>query len=472
MKKMHTAIRCTGIIIVVFLLSLSLPAFSQGAMNDFCVTPPFIVGGVIPNLLLMIDNSASMFDLTYVDAGTATRRANYCYDQTYQFGQHYEGYFDDWFVYYEYDFANEHFFKNPAFPVACDKYVAGTLCIDFGWDAFGEKTVTRFVAEGNYMNWLSASKFDVQKKILTGGKYSVADQELIQETRGCVGRKFIKEALDQQSYIEGGVNTPLEIVFGVRGPEHPYSETSLTLGGTTEIDIFDGDYDEQLCADAINAILDDENKQTITEGIEDCLEFVRGKRCSLDDSIACNNDADCAGAAGVCDIVNDGVCGIVNDGVCGFVNNGVCAITTAGVCTADNGVCGGKVCIGGADAQTPCTRNKDCDSNICRNACVGGGVAGAQCNNDNDCIFNSCSAGKVGVLCTVNADCDLETCTNAGPTFGNPCVVNADCNTQECTAPPAMVGNACNINPDCNSGGGGACTAPPGNGWKRLSFRH
>jgi type IV pilus assembly protein PilY1 len=457
MKKRNTPIKCTGFIILALLLSLSLPALSQGAMNDFCVTPPFIVGGVTPNLLLMIDNSASMFDLTYVDLGTVTRRANYCYDQTYNFGSHYEGYFKDWFIYYEYDFVNEHFVEIPAFPGACDKLVPGSLCIDLGVGAFGETVVTRFVAEGNYLNWISASKFDVQKKILTGGKYNVVDQELIQQTRGCVGRKFIKEALDQQSYIEGGPNTSLGITFGVRGPEHPYSETALTLGGTTEIDIFEGDYDEQLCGDAINSILDDENKQTIQDNIEACLAYTAGKHCSLDEFTPCNNDGDCAGEAGTCNIVNDGVCGIVNDGICELINNGICAVTTAGVCTADDGVCGPRLCVGGVDDGNACNNNGQCDSGVCSKLCVGGGVAGSPCNNDNDCTFSSCTAGKVGNLCSANPDCDLETCT-AGK-IGDPCVVNADCNTKECTA--GLVGNPCVINQDCNTGGAGACTAPP-----------
>jgi type IV pilus assembly protein PilY1 len=544
MKKMNKNIRSTGIVVLVLLLSLMLPALSQGAdvMNDYCSTPPFIVGGVTPNLMLMIDNSASMFDITYVDRGgivcsgnnaqycdsdsecAATgsgtcdvelRRGNYCYDQTYQFGEHYEGYFKDWFIFYEYDFVNEHFNEVPALPGACDKHVAGTLCIDIGWDAFGERTVIRFVAEGNYLNWLTASKFDVQKKILTGGKYQAPF--LIQETRGCVGRKFIKEALAQQSFIEGGPNTALGITFGVRGPKHPYSETSLTLGGTTEIDIFEGDYDEQLCGDAINSILDDDNKQTIQSNIEACLVYSGGKHCSLDDSIPCNTDADCAGEAGVCDIfndgvcdifndgvctlyndgvcdaINDGVCDIVNDGVCGIVNdgvctlfndgvcgifndgvctvyndgvcnilndgvcqvvnNGTCAVTTAGVCTDNNGTCSaGRVCIGGVDDGNACNNNGQCDSGLCSKLCIGGGKAGAVCNNDNDCLYSSCTAGKIGNLCSVNADCDLETCTNPGSTFGDTCVVNADCNSAECTAgEPIKIGTPCASNDQCDT---------------------
>ena len=31
--------------------------------------------------------------------------------------------------------------------------------------------VTAFAAKGRFLNWLMSSKFDVEKKILTGGKY-------------------------------------------------------------------------------------------------------------------------------------------------------------------------------------------------------------------------------------------------------------------------------------------------------------
>ncbi len=116
----------------IFVFTIPVPA----AMNDYCITPPFIVGGVNPNLLLMIDNSASMFDLSYLDKGrftgtcsgggvcsntvscpvgqtcnsiTYTREPMYCYDQTYNFSFHYVGNYTDWFRYYEYNFANGYF---------------------------------------------------------------------------------------------------------------------------------------------------------------------------------------------------------------------------------------------------------------------------------------------------------------------------------------------------------------------------
>jgi type IV pilus assembly protein PilY1 len=71
-------------------------------------------------------------------------------------------------------------------------------------------TVSRFIAKGNYLNWLTASKFDVQKHILTGGKYDGGAGELVSESRGCVGRRFIKEALTAD-YVEEGRIPPLEL---------------------------------------------------------------------------------------------------------------------------------------------------------------------------------------------------------------------------------------------------------------------
>ena len=51
--------------LAVLCMTQSMPVYA--AMNDYCVTPPFVVAGVKPNLMLMIDNSASQYDLEYQD---------------------------------------------------------------------------------------------------------------------------------------------------------------------------------------------------------------------------------------------------------------------------------------------------------------------------------------------------------------------------------------------------------------------
>ena len=93
------------------------------------------------------------------------------------------------------------------------------------------KRVTKFSASGNYLNWMTASKFDIQKKILTGGKY--VGGNLVAESRGCVGRGFIKQALSTNSgnYVEGGTNTAIPVTMQVRGDKASYDEAAAIPGG-------------------------------------------------------------------------------------------------------------------------------------------------------------------------------------------------------------------------------------------------
>ena len=108
------------------------------------------------------------------------------------------------------------------------------LQVTFGLDAAGEReTVTCFAARGNLLNWATASKLDIQKKILTGGKFysgnerwtsagvadntwtdDAADDRLVSEHRGCSGKGFAKEIP-----LNGpAVNTNKSLVLKVRGP--------------------------------------------------------------------------------------------------------------------------------------------------------------------------------------------------------------------------------------------------------------
>ncbi len=422
MKKFSKFIKSLSALTILSVLLLS-PAYA--AMNDYCITPPFIVAGVNPNLLLMIDNSASMFDLTYID--TVTAEPAYCYDQTYNFDLRYAGYFQDKNYYYAYEFAKGYFYEVATLPDSgtCDKYIPGTLCVNLNDD---NTLVERFVAEGNYLNWLSASKFDIQKQILTGGKYTIVNETdgtngLKQETRGCVGRRYIKEPITSQTYVVGGTNTGLGITFAIKGPDHPYSDTLLSPGGQTALEIYFGDYNAGLCDTAVKLIIAGAGKNEITTAIEACLNYSDKDTCSLDPTIPCKDDTDCDGDTGT------GVCPpVVHDGICGLNNDGNCEITTFGVCTANNG---------------------DCRQEKPR-ICVGGGKDGASCNNDNDCKYSSCTVGRIGSVCTVNADCNLQTCT-AG-LIGNACVVDSECNTGVCTEPDSNDGKACTVNTDCDSG--------------------
>lgn len=329
-------------------------------MSEFCIVPPFLRPEIKPNLLLEIDNSASMFDLVYSDKGNLPDRAPfYCYDQTFDDDDNlYAGYF----IFevdgvptteiYSYNFTDERFEPGASFPGTCAREISGKLCIEGTLSGTDLTSVTGFYATGEYLNWLTASKFDVEKEILTGGKFDVITNELIAESRGCVGGRFIKEALTAD-YVEGGPNTPLGVTFGVRGPFHPVNPTAPSEGGQTFIDVFNGDYLEGPCQDAIRlfnlpltecnhscrrtaaqACLQSSSSdisyadkiknvfiQTVQEcwqyedegsvGIPDAANTIKNQcpdvydglapgTCENDSGIACNVDQDCSGVGGIC----------------------------------------------------------------------------------------------------------------------------------------------------------------------------
>ncbi len=330
-----------GVPMLALILGLSGPA-SAADINDYSITPPFVLETIKPNLLMMIDNSASMYDLQYQDtthtycanspttactagstcSGTAYCLASttttttttaaacttdtdcrppkpggvtgdpchkgtckaavvsvstvtpiscttdatcsaitagdtcnnkcnvtrQCYDTTFNSATTYSGYFDAG-VTYSYDFTNNKFTSGAAMPGTCT-YSAGTtkyLCVNTTGTGTAERVVnsgsTGFVASGSFLNWLTASKFDIQKKILTGGKFNTATNDLVAESRGCAGREFLKSV--------AGVN----LTFSIRGgtPGGIGSTQSLaTEYGQTYIEIYAGVYNAGACLAAMN----------------------------------------------------------------------------------------------------------------------------------------------------------------------------------------------------------------------------
>ena len=232
----------------------------------------------MPNLLLYVDNSASMFDLLYTDADGVDDY--YCYDDTYDdsVNTEYAGYFDQaaW-----YEFSGGKFVTTTP-PGACSEQT-GYVCVDIDTSVVPH-ILNQFKATGKFLNWLSTSKFDVQKRILTGGKYSWAGSALVGESRGCFGRSFVKEVP-----VAG-----FDATFTVRGPEPKICEGDGAIvcetdadcgadgpcivdildtsdGGLTEIEIWSGNYDQSACQDAIEETMYG-SLGPIKKAIDDCLE--------------------------------------------------------------------------------------------------------------------------------------------------------------------------------------------------------
>ncbi len=182
LKWQYTTTRLAVILWVAW--SLFNPAAAHSSCAAGASVPPFLAAGLDPNLLLMIDNSASMYDLAYVQP----REEGYCYDGTYTASDNnlvesytavneYAGYFDP-ATWYSYNIASGQFEDKTTAQaltvcVSASYAHANTLCIAIN-ESVSPKTVDSFVARGNFLNWATGSKLGIQKNILTGGKYDTA----------------------------------------------------------------------------------------------------------------------------------------------------------------------------------------------------------------------------------------------------------------------------------------------------------
>ncbi len=500
-----------AILLLMFAVMSAGSAHAAATMDSYCSIPPFVATGMTPNLLLMLDNSASMYDLSYADKGavagycsitnsqqcggsfpacpsgescvSTTRSSTYCYDQTYNSINSYTGYFDykdaagndvTKTTYYAYDFTNQYFYRVATFPsaVECSKYVNNVLCVNISG-------TLKFVANGSYLNWLTSSKFDVEKKILTGGKYvgklcfdsvkgltasacsvdgdcasgqtcnTVTTPFLQGESRGCVGRQFIKEPLSSNNgnYQETtlpGTNTSLGITFGIRGPVSEYNPTSPSSGGQTFIGIYNGNYNSELCQAAIDAIIRGQSTGDIKKAVNDCLSYsTTMSTCAQDAGIPCTVDSNCLVAnSGICAVLPkrcslytsrsctlDSDC-VLSDGIC-TTGSKVCSLNTTRTCTNDNG----------------CKKTDGACSNSTKKCTNTGSTYGLTCSNNNDCNNTdgtcitpnaACTGGKVGSACTTNSDCNTNYGFCQSPV--STCLSSSD---------PAKVGAACTTNEAC-----------------------
>lgn len=221
--------------------------------------PAFLASGIDPNLLLIIDNSASMNDLAYIGTqGT-------CYDDGYSPSQKYAGYFDDsgW---YAYSSASQSFSQISDAASQCSSYSyksEGQLCI-----SVGSGTVSTFIAKGNLLNWAAASKLDIQKKILTGGKYE--SNSLIMESRGCLNRRYVKKV-----QVQNSSGSTFYLTMGVRPPES--AEKSTAADDATRIEIYEitsTGFDNSACQRVIDELQKESpNQGQIKSDTELCMSY-------------------------------------------------------------------------------------------------------------------------------------------------------------------------------------------------------
>jgi type IV pilus assembly protein PilY1 len=221
------------------------------ALRNYCQAPP--VDGMKPNLLLMIDNSSSMYDLAYTDP------AEYCLDNTFDNGSPYPGYFDEAAI-YSYNRATEQFepATGPISGGSCNQVSTGYLCLDL---TTSSKKLASFKASGRFLNWLTMSKLDIEKKVLTGGKFNPASGSFQAESRGCQGKRFIKMVGNAQ------------VTFAVRGAISSESDYvyRASQGAMTRIEIYPQRYNKEGCLAVRDAWVTGSSLPVFQAAVRSCM---------------------------------------------------------------------------------------------------------------------------------------------------------------------------------------------------------
>jgi len=157
-------------------------------MYDYCQVPPYVVQNVVPNVLLLVDTSGSMFNLAYYDGydTETTSDDNMCTDSAkpctaFDNTATYYGYFNPT-MWYQYQ-------SNRFVPVGVKGSYTRNPSTD--WD-------------GNFLNWLTMRRVDILRKVLTGGKTTTGEgsgyDRLVGEVADCDLRGTYKRIANAAAY--------------------------------------------------------------------------------------------------------------------------------------------------------------------------------------------------------------------------------------------------------------------------------
>lgn len=187
-------------LIIVISVSFSFIAHGNAVMEDYCQVPPYVIQNVPPNVMIVLDNSGSMFNFAYVDRGAdgliGTSDDNPCDNKsspctgftepgTYPTYKYY-GYFnpDYW-----YDYQNNRFI--PTAPKQGSGIPGARAKAATEWD-------------GNFLNWLTMRRIDIIRKVMTGGRTTTGEgagfDRLIGEIADCDSRGKYKRIANADLY--------------------------------------------------------------------------------------------------------------------------------------------------------------------------------------------------------------------------------------------------------------------------------
>ncbi len=145
-------------VVTILLLVFSLnPAFSRAAFamsnGDYCQEPSYVVQNVQPNIMILLDNSGSMYNFAYTDSGNECSGGADMPCTGFDSTQTYYGYFNPnkWYQYSSGEFTPD----------------TSTSAATIGSSVTNPNTASDW--NGNFLNWLTMRRMDIVKKALTGG---------------------------------------------------------------------------------------------------------------------------------------------------------------------------------------------------------------------------------------------------------------------------------------------------------------
>ncbi len=185
--------------LTLFLINLHPNHADAAVMEDYCVVPPYVIQNVPPNVMIVLDNSGSMYNFAYFDGfetpddssddNSCTNSSSPCTGftnpGTYPNYKYY-GYFnpDYWYTYSSNRFV-------PTDPKA-------------GSGLTGARTMNAGEWDGNFLNWLTMRRTDIVRKAMTGGKTTTGEgsghDRLVGEIADCANRGRYRLISNAQNY--------------------------------------------------------------------------------------------------------------------------------------------------------------------------------------------------------------------------------------------------------------------------------
>jgi type IV pilus assembly protein PilY1 len=164
---------------------------AEPTMSDFTAYPPFLVVSPKPNVLILLDNSGSMFDFAYNFNGAGVSQG-----------------FDPAIDYYGY-FLSDMWYES-----------LGNLFVEVAPKSARPKAAGEW--DGNFLNWLTMRKIEIARKVLVGGKALSRSlpgnpHDLLAEKPDVSERGYLKQVDNAELYTPYDGTRCFEFNFGSSG---------------------------------------------------------------------------------------------------------------------------------------------------------------------------------------------------------------------------------------------------------------